>query len=465
MKPQSSILSLFRRVWQWLVYLPVVEEDHAAQFRLQTVGILSLIQVITTPGAYIFVPSIHQIIVTIGYFVLFVAIRIPRFTRYARLLYGIQLTFHLIVITTFGNTASVVDPIQLLLQFSAVWSFPTVIYFIISPRQFLLGATALSIALFVYSMFAMGLFQLVPAPLLTAALYFTPAGVLGIWGYSFYNNHLEKLRLQQLLQALKQAQQSARDAQEANRLKSEFLATMSHELRTPLHAIIGYADVQLAGVAGDLSHETKGYQERIMVNAEHLLAIINDVLDISKIEAGRIDISKESFQMAELIEQVLAETRGLAVQKGLDYSFELDPNLLGRITGDSARIRQIVINLIGNAIKFCENGSVRAFARRDGDFWMLSVQDTGLGIPREAQEYIFDEFRQVDGSHSRKYGGTGLGLAIVKKLVLMMNGTIDLQSEVGVGSTFTIRLPLAPEDRMTLHTETLQKEWNHAVVG
>ncbi|MEM9950994.1 MAG: PAS domain S-box protein [Chloroflexota bacterium] len=233
-----------------------------------------------------------------------------------------------------------------------------------------------------------------------------------------------------------------RQAEDATTLKSQFLATMSHELRTPLNAIIGYTEIQLAGMTGAINDEQRDYQERILTNAEHLLNLINDVLDISKIEAGRLELVSKEFALRDWVERVQNQVRVLAEEKGLQLVVNVEDRMPEQITGDPARLKQIVINLLSNAVKFTETGAVYLNIRKQNDdAWLIIVQDTGIGIPSHMQEIIFEEFRQVDSSSKRKAGGTGLGLAIVRKLLLMMGGTIRLASHLGEGSTFTITLP------------------------
>jgi PAS domain S-box-containing protein len=235
-------------------------------------------------------------------------------------------------------------------------------------------------------------------------------------------------------------------AEEANRLKSEFLTTMSHELRTPLHAINGYTQLMLAGIAGELNDVQRQNLERTRVNGRHLLGLINDMLDLSRIESGTMEVSKEPVVLAEWLEETLAEQREIAKEKGLRFETVLDPALPRSIDSDPDRLKQIVMNLVSNAIKFTEKGHVRVEVKRQEDErWALVVADSGIGIPERAQDFIFDTFRQVDGSFRRKHGGTGLGLAIVRRLVVMMDGTISLTSAEGKGSTFTVSLPLAAE--------------------
>jgi PAS domain S-box-containing protein len=252
-----------------------------------------------------------------------------------------------------------------------------------------------------------------------------------------------------LIQANHQLALAQRQAEAATQLKSEFLATMSHELRTPLNAIIGYTEIQLAGMTGPLNEEQSEYQARVLTNAEHLLSLINDVLDLSKIEAGRVELVRKPFNLRKLLLEIVRQTEGLIEEDTLNFEYTIDDRLPDIMIGDPDRIKQIAINLLSNAIKFTHEGNVRMSARKHGrDTWTLIVKDTGIGIPVHQQETIFEEFRQADGTSQRQYRGTGLGLSIVKKLALLMGGNIRLESEVGTGTTFTVFLPLSLRSRL-----------------
>ncbi len=245
------------------------------------------------------------------------------------------------------------------------------------------------------------------------------------------------------------------EAEEASRLKSEFLATMSHELRTPLNAIIGYADLMLTGLIGEMSEKHHNYVERIVSNGERLLTLINELLDLSKIEAGRLETLNQPLSPAQLLTESHARMLSLAEQKGLGLETFLDPDLPPEIMGDKGHLEHVLTNLVGNAIRFTQSGKVTIrFETAADSRWQLSVTDTGLGIPPHALEFIFDEFRQVDGSSQREYGGTGLGLAIVRKLTVLMGGTVQVESEVGKGSTFTVKLPLVVPVQFTEGLQT-----------
>jgi PAS domain S-box-containing protein len=233
------------------------------------------------------------------------------------------------------------------------------------------------------------------------------------------------------------------NAEEATRLKSQFLATMSHELRTPLNAIIGYTELQLLGMAGELNDTQYDYQERVLANSNHLLGLINDILDLSKIEAGRMDVVKKPFALRTWLDEVVGENAILAQEKGLEFKCSVATDMPDLLLGDAVRLRQIVVNLISNAVKFTKEGSVNLSIRPEAEeSWSIVVQDTGIGIPSHKQETIFMEFHQLDNSATREYGGTGLGLAIARRLVTAMGGTIRVSSTLGEGSTFTVTLPL-----------------------
>ena len=228
---------------------------------------------------------------------------------------------------------------------------------------------------------------------------------------------------------------------EAARLKSEFLATMSHELRTPMNAIIGFSQVLLRQRSESVTPNQVQIIERILSNGKGLLALINDILDLSQIEAVRLELQRSEFSLVELVATTLDELRSLADENNLALLFvsELKNSL---VVNDSRRLRQILVNLVSNAIKFTENGSVCVTLREiEQDQIELRVEDTGIGIPVEELEHIFEEFRQVDQTMTRRYSGTGLGLAIVKSLVEIMQGKISIESELGKGSIFRVKLP------------------------
>jgi signal transduction histidine kinase len=227
----------------------------------------------------------------------------------------------------------------------------------------------------------------------------------------------------------------------ANRLKSEFLASVSHELRTPMNAIIGYTKLMLDGLDGDLTEQQTADLERVVQAADNLLGLINGLLDLAKIEAGKMELNVEEVDLALVIDDVIELIRPSADTKSLSLRAEV-AGALPTAWADRARIRQVLVNLMANAVKFTEHGGVTIRASVVDGWITIAVVDTGVGIPPEAQTYIFDEFRQVDASTTRRYGGTGLGLAISKRLIALHGGRIWVDSTVGVGSSFLFTLPV-----------------------
>jgi signal transduction histidine kinase len=233
----------------------------------------------------------------------------------------------------------------------------------------------------------------------------------------------------------------------ASRHKSQFLANMSHELRTPLNAILGYAELLADGIYGALPGKAQGVLERVQNNGKHLLALINDVLDLAKIEAGQLTLSLEDYSLPELVRSVVSASEPLAVAKGLKFTASVEADL-PTAYGDARRISQVLLNLVGNAVKFTEEGEVEIGAAATDGHFVLTVRDTGPGIAEADQEKIFGEFQQIDNSNTRKKGGTGLGLAISKRMVEMQGGTISVESAPGEGATFRVVLPVRVEPGM-----------------
>ena len=232
---------------------------------------------------------------------------------------------------------------------------------------------------------------------------------------------------------------------QASQHKSQFLANMSHELRTPLNAILGYSELMADGIYGELPARAAGVLERVQNNGRHLLALINDVLDLAKIEAGQLTLTLEDYALADVVQSVVSATEGLATTKGLKLTADIAPGLpTGH--GDARRLSQVLLNLVGNAVKFTDAGEVAIRAAAEGGNFVLTVSDTGPGIAPGDHDKIFGEFQQVDNSNTRKKGGTGLGLAISKRMVEMHGGAISVDSELGNGATFRVVLPIRVED-------------------
>jgi signal transduction histidine kinase len=236
--------------------------------------------------------------------------------------------------------------------------------------------------------------------------------------------------------------QARDDAEEANRAKSMFLANMSHELRTPLNAIIGYAEI-LEEEAAELSPEAIGEDVRkIQTAGKHLLALINDILDLSKIEAGKMEVQLEAVPLNPLLGEVATTVQGQAAKNG--NRLEVSASAPGlTVVADALRLNQCLLNLLGNACKFTQNGVVTLSVEGDGDWVNIRVRDTGIGMTPAHQAKLFQEFSQVDDTTTRRFGGTGLGLALTRRFCDMMGGSIGVESAIGEGSTFTIRLPAA----------------------
>jgi signal transduction histidine kinase len=241
-------------------------------------------------------------------------------------------------------------------------------------------------------------------------------------------------------------EERARQLTEANKLRSQFLAMISHELRTPMNSIIGFSETIMEGLYGELNERQLSRLDRIRENGYTLLALIDDLLDLSKIDAGRLALHTEPIALPGMI-RATAQTLETQIQaKGLMFVFDIAPDL-PRAQADPQRLAQVITNLLSNAIKFTHEGSITvgcSVVERQGRAYIqTSVIDTGIGISKADQVIVFDEFRQVDSGSTRQYGGTGMGLAITRRLVEMMGGTIWVESELGAGSTFTFTLPVA----------------------
>ncbi len=258
---------------------------------------------------------------------------------------------------------------------------------------------------------------------------------------TFANQTIMAIEHAQLFQQL---QEKAEQLEVASRHKSHFLASMSHELRTPLNAILGYTELILDSIYGAVPTEIRDVLERLEKSGRHLLSLINDVLDLSKIEAGQLTLSLNDYSMKEVIQTVFSGVESLAADKKLALKSSLSPDLpLGR--GDERRITQVLLNLVGNAIKFTDAGKISVQVTTADGAFVVSVADTGQGIAPADQEKIFEEFHQVDSSSTRTKGGTGLGLAIAKRIVEMHGGRIWVESSLGKGSTFWFTLPVRVE--------------------
>jgi len=232
--------------------------------------------------------------------------------------------------------------------------------------------------------------------------------------------------------------------EEASKHKSQFLANMSHELRTPLNAILGYTEMVIDSVYGDVSEEIRTVLLRVQKSGRHLLGLINDVLDLSKIEAGQLTLSVDDYSIKSVVQNVLSAVESLAAEKRLTLNVAIQPNLpMG--SGDERRLTQVLLNLVGNAIKFTDEGQVGIKVCAENGSLLVAVSDTGPGIAQSNQARIFEEFQQAEKSTATKKGGTGLGLAISKRIIEMHGGSIWVESSPGHGATFLFKIPAKVE--------------------
>jgi signal transduction histidine kinase len=239
-------------------------------------------------------------------------------------------------------------------------------------------------------------------------------------------------------------QEKSRQLAEASKHKSQFLANMSHELRTPMNAILGYTELIMDNIYGEPTEKMRGVLTRVQSNGKHLLGLINDVLDLSKIEAGQLSLSLADYSVKDIVHSVFSSVESLAKNKKLDLKVEL-PQKLPAAHGDERRLTQVLLNLVGNSIKFTDKGEVAIKAEAANGSFTISVRDTGPGIAVEDQRKIFEEFQQADSSTTKEKGGTGLGLAISKRIVEMHGGRLWVDSQLGRGSTFSFNIPLKVE--------------------
>jgi len=260
---------------------------------------------------------------------------------------------------------------------------------------------------------------------------------LAAWAGTLEEKVLEKT--QELTQVNQSLSVSLQRLQELDRLKDEFLANMSHELRTPLNAVIGFSGLLLLEAAKRLPDDMKDDLQIIHQNGRNLLSMIDSILDLSKIEAGKFELELTAMDPVPVLEEVRAITAGLILDRPIRFSFTA-PDWTGMIMGDPVRFKQVITNLVGNAIKFTERGEVTMTAERVANRLRVSITDQGIGMTPEEMGRLFKPFQQVDGSITRRFGGTGLGLALSQRLMAMMNGQITVESEKGRGSTFTVEM-------------------------
>jgi signal transduction histidine kinase len=250
--------------------------------------------------------------------------------------------------------------------------------------------------------------------------------------------------LNELRQRTVELEHKGRELTEASLHKSQFLANMSHELRTPLNAILGYTELIIDGIYGETPEKAQTVLKRVESNGKHLLSLINDVLDLSKIEAGQLKLALANYSVKDVVYNVFSAVEPLAMKKRLNFKVDVPPDIpTGH--GDEHRLTQVLLNLVGNAIKFTDTGEVEIRVAAANGSFSVAVYDTGPGIAAADQAKLFEEFQQADNSITKAKGGTGLGLAISKRIIELHGGSIALESSIGQGSTFTFTLPIMVE--------------------
>lgn len=272
------------------------------------------------------------------------------------------------------------------------------------------------------------------------------------WNYlenEIKGRKLAELELRQLnaclekrvIERTSELEHARQQAEAADRLKSAFLATMSHELRTPLNSIVGFTGIMIQGLAGPLNDEQKKQLSMVQTSSMHLLSLINDILDISKIEAGQLTLACSEFDLRQSLQKAVDLILPMADAKKLVLKTEIAPDL-GTACLDQRRFEQILINLLNNAVKFTEKGQITLACKTEVQTCEIAISDSGIGISEDDLKKLFQPFQQIDTSLTRKHEGTGLGLSICSRLVNLMNGTIEVRSQPEIGSTFIVRIPL-----------------------
>lgn len=369
------------------------------------------------------------------------------------------------------------SPFAALISGIPVFMFVILLIALVMPRNFIMPASFVAFVLYSFAILSIE-DMLLALPGMNLGQAFTAALLLfptsGVILYRLrveFDSRLDAMResiraaelaQQQAETARQQAEIDRRRAEESDKAKSQFLANMSHELRTPLNAIIGYDEAMLGGLAGEFAPLQLKLLGHIQYNSRRLLGLINDILDLAKIESGSLQAFLAPMSPQKVVRETVESLRSLADEKGLHMVAEFSDTVPEVVLGDANKIQQILANLLGNAIKFTDTGSVTvAVSVVDQTNWQIRVKDTGIGMPEGAKDYIFEPFLQVDGTEKRQYKGTGLGLAITQRLVDGLGGTIDVESKLGEGSVFIVKLPRASVPEALEMDRTLTEEPAH----
>jgi signal transduction histidine kinase len=451
-RPQEMLNSLFK----WWFEPRATNRDEAFRERsvriaiaivitLGTLNFLLLLLVYKSPWAVVSFPSLHVVLLTLC---LASAVSIVRGNLLA--------AGWLMVLTVMAGSGGIVllskqeGIIAGTMAGIPAFMFGVLVAALVLPRNTILPVSLVSAALY-------SLAQFTQLPASTSALTLSADQMLApvvllLLGEAVvlrqlrieFDARLDAMResIRQTDLARQQAEQARQRAEEADRAKSQFLANMSHELRTPLNAIIGYDEAMLGGMVGNFEPQQSKLLGHIQQNSRRLLTLIDDILDLSKIQSGSLQIYSAPVSPRKVISETVETMQSLAQQQNITLTASFTEAVPEVILTDAKKLQQILVNLIGNAVKFTSKGGVVVeVSTADMERWQFKVIDSGIGIPAEAQSYIFDPFRQVDATETRRYKGTGLGLAITRQLTESLGGRIEVKSEVGKGSTFTVTMP------------------------
>jgi signal transduction histidine kinase len=473
----DGVLSRIKRFVRW--WLEPRSQDRDEAFRERSLRIAIVLVIVLgllsfSVGIFVFhnawelisLPSLH-VLVLAGFFAAAYAIAQKKLNLSASLVVGTTLigAFGAMVVT--GR----IDPYAGLLNIVPVYMFVLLLAALLMPRRTIFPISGAAILLYILSIFVLqeDLAQLpnfaIGQMYIPAFLFLLPEGAILNRLRVEFDSRLDAMResiriaemaKQQAEVARQQAEVDRKRAEDADKAKSQFLANMSHELRTPLNAIIGYDEAMIGGLAGEFSPLQAKLLGHIQYNSRRLLGLINDILDLSKIESGSLQAFLAPMSPQSVVLDTVESLRGLADEKGLHLITHVADTVPAVVLGDVNKLQQILANLLGNAINYTDKGSVTvSISAADTNNWQVEVQDSGIGMPEGAADYIFEPFQQVDGTEKRKHKGTGLGLAITKKLIEGLGGSIEVRSKLGEGSTFTIKLPRAniPGDNVPIEGE------------